>query len=192
MAELLLFHHAQGRTSGVEAFAEEIRRGGHVVHLPDLYDGRTFDDLDAGVGYAGEVGFQVIRERGVAAAEGMPERLVYAGISLGVMPAQQLAQTRPGAAGAVLIGSCVPPDTFGGEWPAGVPVQIHGMERDPIFADEGDLDAAREIEESVEGAELFLYPGDAHLFVDGSLAAYDGDATSQVLRRIQYLLDSVG
>jgi esterase/lipase len=134
MAEVLLFHHAQGRTPGVEAFAQELRAAGHTVHVPDLYDGHTFSDLESGVGYAQEVGFGEVIERGVRAAEGLPDGLVYAGISLGAMPAQKLAQTRPGAAGAFLVASCVPPEEFGAPWPGGVPVQVHGKDADPIFA----------------------------------------------------------
>jgi len=97
MAEILLFHHAQGQTPGFSAFADQLRAAGHAVHTPDLYDGKTFAALDDGVGYAQEVGFDTIVERGRLAAESLPNELVYAGFSLGVMPAQMLAQTRPGA-----------------------------------------------------------------------------------------------
>ncbi len=184
MAEVLLFHHAQGRTPGVEAFADHLRTAGHTVHVPDLYDGRTFNDLDSGVGYAQEIGFDEVVERGVRAAEGLPDGLVYAGISLGVMSAQKLTQTRPGAAGALLVASCVPPSAFGAPWPAGVPVQVHGMDADPIFVEEGDLDAARELVANVDSGELFLYPGKGHLFIDNSLPSYDQTATALLLRRM--------
>ncbi len=136
MAEVLLFHHAQGQTPGFLAFADTLREAGHTVHAPDLYDGRTFDTLDDGLAYAGEVGFATIIESGVAATEGLPADLVYAGFSLGVMPAQQLAQTRAGARGALLFESCVPTSEFGSGWPQGVPVQVHGMDADPFFAGE--------------------------------------------------------
>src|ERR671930_1322659 len=107
MAEVLLFHHAQGLTDGVRAFADTLRAAGHVVHAPDLYDGNTFAELDDGIAYAEEVGFDTIIERGRAAAEGLPDDVVYAGISLGVLPAQMLAQTRRGARGAVFLHSCI-------------------------------------------------------------------------------------
>ncbi|MDQ3778881.1 MAG: dienelactone hydrolase, partial [Actinomycetota bacterium] len=108
MAEVVLFHHAQGLTSGCLAFADELRAAGHVVHAPDLYEGHTFAELAEGVGYARQVGFDTIVERGRAAAETLPAELVYAGLSLGVMPAQMLAQTRPGAKGAVLLHAAFP------------------------------------------------------------------------------------
>ena len=191
MAEVLLFHHAQGRTAGVLSFADEIRGAGHTVHVPDLYEGRTFADLDAGVGYAREVGFGTIIERGVVAAEGLPDHVVFAGFSLGVMPAQKLAQTRPGAAGALLFSSCVPAAEFGGPWPPGVPLQVHGMDADEMFVEEGDLDAARELVGSVPDAELFLYPGDQHLFADSSLPAYDEAAATLLTERVISFLAAI-
>jgi len=184
MAEVVLFHHAQGLTPGVVAFADELRRAGHAVHLPDLLDGRTFGTLEEGMGYAEEIGFTEVIERGVRAVEGLPAGLVYAGFSLGVLPAQKLAQTRPGARGALLFYSCVPVSVFGPAWPDGVPVQVHGMDADPIFAGEGDIDAARELVTQAKDAELFLYPGDQHYFADSSLPSYDADATALLLQRV--------
>ena len=188
MAEVLLFHHAQGQTPGFLAFADELRAAGHTVHAPDLYDGKTFPSIDEGVAYAKEVGFDTILERGRLAAEGLPSELVYAGFSLGVMPAQLLAQTRPGAQGAMLFSAAIPASEFGGPWPEGVPLQIHMMEDDP-WAEE-DLPAARELEETA-GAELFLYPGDQHLFADDSLPDYDEAAATLLKQRVREFLDKV-
>ena len=184
MAEVLLFHHALGQTSGFLAFADELRRAGHTVHTPDLYDGRTFQTLNDGIAYAEEIGFGNVIERGVRVADDLPDELVYAGFSLGVVPAQKLAQTRPGARGALLFYSCVPVSEFGSSWPADVPVQIHGMDADPIFMDEGDVDAAREIVASAPQAELFLYPGDQHYFADSSLPSYDPEAAALLGKRV--------
>lgn len=191
MTDVVLFHHVQGLTPGVHALADEIRAAGHTVHAPDLFGGRTFKTLEEGMAFAREAGFGALAERGVAAVEGLGADVVYAGLSLGVMPAQQLAQTRPGARGAVFLHACLPPAEFGDGWPAGVPVQVHGMEQDPFFAEEGDLDAARALVESTEQAELFLYPGDQHLFTDSSLPAYDHEATTLVLERVLGLLERV-
>ena len=191
MAEVLFFHHAQGLTAGCLAFADELRAAGHVVHTPDLYDGKTFTDLDGGIAYAKEVGFGALGERGRLAAEGLANELVYAGISLGVMSAQELAQTQPGAKGAALISAAIPPSEFDGAWPEGVPLQIHMMEDDEWVA-EGDLDAARDLAETVESAELFLYPGDHHLFVDSSLPDYDEAAATLVKQHVLAFLDAVG
>lgn len=192
MAEVMLFHHAQGLTPGVVAFAHELRHAGHTVHTPDLFEGRTFGTVEEGVAYAREIGFGEVLERGVRAAEGLPAELVYAGFSLGVMPAQRLAQTRPGARGALLFHACLPVSEFGPSWPEVVPVQVHAMDADPFFVEEGgDIDAARALVEEAEYAELFLYPGDRHLFADGSLPSYDADATALLSQRVRTFLDGL-
>lgn len=184
-----MFHHGQGRTPGVVAFADQVRAAGHDVHVPDLFEGRTFDDLEAGVGYAQEIGFATVIDRGERAIADLPAAVVYAGFSLGVLPAQKLAQTRPGAAGALLISACLPASEFGGRWPQGVPLQVHGMDADAFFVDEGDLAAARDLVGQVEDADLFLYPGDQHLFADSSLSSYDAHATSVLVERATAFLD---
>jgi dienelactone hydrolase len=191
MAEVLLFHHALGPTEGVHAFANELRQAGHTVRAPDLFEGRTFDSIEAGVGYANEVGWGEIMARGERAAEVLPNGVVYAGFSLGVVPAQKLAQTRPGAHGALFFSSCLPPSEFG-EWPTGVPAQIHGMDADPIFMEEGDVDAARELVASADDVELFLYPGDQHYFADSSLPSYDTDAARLLTQRVLEFLARTG
>jgi dienelactone hydrolase len=183
MAEVVLFHHAQGLTPGVNAFAGELRRAGHVVQTPDLFEGRTFDTVEEGVSYAEELGFGEVIERGVRAAEGLPAELVYAGFSLGVLPAQRLAQTRPGARGALLFHSCVPVSEFSSAWPDGVPVQVHAMNADPFFVGE-DIDAARALVDQAKDAELFLYPGEQHLFADSSLPSYDPGAAALLTQRV--------
>lgn len=193
MAEVLLFHHAQGLTSGVRVFADAIRANGHIVHTPDLFEGRTFPSIEEGLAYIGEIGFDAMRERGVRVADELPPGLVYAGFSFGVLPAQKLAQTRPGARGALFFYSClqISGEWAFGPWPDGVPVQIHGMDNDPVFVGEGDIDAAREIVETVEDAELFLYPGDQHYFADSSLPSYDADATALLTTRVLVFLDRI-
>ena len=189
MAEVLLFHHAQGLTPGVAAFAGELRAAGHTVHTPDLYEGKTFSDLNEGVAFARQTGFDQILERGKLAAEDLPGRIVYAGFSLGGMPAQMLAQTRPGARGALLFHSAITPSEFGGDWPRDVPLQIHAMEKDEWFV--SDIDAARELAGSADDGKLFLYPGDRHLFADSSLPDYDEQAAALLKRRVLEFLGRV-
>jgi dienelactone hydrolase len=191
MAEVVLFHHAQGRTAGFLAFADELRAAGHTIHAPDLYEGQTFPTLDAGVAHAKQVGFDTLLERGRLAAQSLPDEVVYGGFSLGVMPAQMLAQTRPGAKGALLFHAALPTSEFGGAWPRGVPLQIHMMEADE-WVQEGDLDAARELAKTVEGAELFLYSGDRHLFADNSLPDYDAGAAALLKQRVLTFLKGAG
>ncbi len=192
MAEIALYHHVQGLTAGLVEFADGLRAAKHTVHTPDLFDGRTFPTLEEGMDYARSVGFGAMLDRGVAEADALAPDLVYIGFSMGVMPAQKLAQTRAGARGAVLIDACIPVNEFADRWPDGVPVQVHGMDHDPLFADEGDLDAARALVESTDSAELYLYPGKVHLFADSSLPSHDQAATELLKSRVLDFLSSLG
>jgi dienelactone hydrolase len=191
MAEIILFHHVLGLTDGVNVFADELRAAGHTVHTPDLFDTRTFASLEEGIEFVRGMGFDTVLDRGVAEAEAFGPDLVYAGFSLGVMPAQKLAQTRAGARGALFFDACLPFEEFGDAWAEDVPVQIHGMDNDPSFAGEGDLDAAKELVDSTDNAELFLYPGDAHLFADSSLPTYDPAAAKLMTERVLAFLSSI-
>ena len=196
MAEVVLFHHVQGLTDGVRAFAEELGAGFHVVHVPDLFDGERPASIEDGVALVQRIGEDALARRVDEAVAGLPEALVYAGFSYGAAMAQRLAQTRPGARGALLYEACIPltGDWAFGPWPDGVPVQIHGMDADPFFALEGDIDAARDLVETVgpELAALFVYPGDRHLFTDSSLPSYDAGATAFVVQRSRDLLNRLG
>jgi dienelactone hydrolase len=189
MSEILLYHHVQGLTEGVRSFADGLRQAGHTVHTPDLFDGRIFETLEDGMGFAREAGFGALAERGVAAADDISPDVVYAGFSFGVMMAQQLAQTRDGARGALLMYSCLPVSEFGAAWPAGVPVQVHGKEADEFFLE--DIDAARALVESSDQAELFLYPGEEHLFADSSLQAFDPAAAALLTERVLAFLERI-
>jgi dienelactone hydrolase len=196
MADVVLFHHVQGLTDGVRSFADQLRAGGHVVHTPDLFGGERPATIDDGIALVQRIGDDELTERADRAVADLPASLVYAGFSFGGATAQRLAQTRPGTRGALLYEACLPisGEWAIGPWPDGVPVQIHGMDKDPFFALEGDIDAARELVETVgpELAELFVYPGDRHLFTDSSLSSYDADATALVINRSREFLDRVG
>jgi dienelactone hydrolase len=184
MSEVVLFHSALGLTAGTTTFADTLRDAGHTVHTPDLFQGRTFATLEEGVAHAEDIGFGTVIGRGAAAAEQLPREVVYAGFSLGVLPAQMLAQTRAGARGALFFYSCVPVTEFGERWPADLPVQVHGMDADPVFVGEGDIDAARQLVGQADAGELFLYPGDQHYFADPTLPSYDEAAAHLLTERV--------
>ncbi|WP_432477794.1 dienelactone hydrolase family protein [Nocardioides sp. GXQ0305] len=187
MTEIVLFHHIQGLTPGIVAFADRLRAAGHTVHTPDQFEGRTFGSIDEGEAYCSEIGFTEIRDRGVRNAADLPAEVVYAGMSLGVMAAQTLVQTRPGARGLLAYFGFADPKYFG-EWPDGVPVQVHAMDADPYFVGEGDLEPAQAFVDSHPEGELFLYPGDGHLFADATLGDYDEAATALLVERSLKLL----
>lgn len=184
MAEVLIFHHALGLTQGIHIFAEELRKEGHTVHVPDLFEGRLFPTIQDGLSYVKEMGFEEMMERGERVASELPRDIVYAGFSLGVLSAQKLAQTRKGAIGALFFYSCVPTSMFGSPWPADLPAQIHSMDADPYFVEDGDMEAARELVASADHVELFLYPGDGHCFADSNLPSYDPDAAALLMQRV--------
>ncbi|MDX1450256.1 MAG: dienelactone hydrolase family protein [Acidimicrobiia bacterium] len=188
---MILFHHVHGQTAGFHAFADDLRAAGHTVHTPDLFDGRTFATIEDGMTHVSELGFETIIERATSAADSYDGPAVFAGMSLGVVPAQMLAQTSDRARGALLLHSCVPISEFGDAWPTGVPVQIHAMDEDPFFVEDGDIDAARDLVSSTDEAELFLYPGDQHLFADSSLDSYDEASTRLLLTRVKDFLERI-
>ncbi len=196
MAEVVLFHHVQGLTDGVRAFAEELRVGGHTVHTPDLFDGERAATVEDGIALVGRIGEETIDARVNEIVAGLPQGLVYGGFSFGGASAQRLAQTRPGARGALMYEAFVSltAEWAFGPWPDGLPVQVHGMDKDPYFALEGDLDAARELAGMIgpKLAQVYTYPGDKHLFTDSSLPSYDPAATALVLSRSREFLDRLG
>ena len=126
----------------------------------------------------------------MAAAQDLPTDVVYAGFSLGVMPAQALAQERPGARGALFYLGTLPTSEFESPWPVQLPVQIHMKEHDP-WAEE-DMPAARALVEEAADAELFIYPGEGHLFVDSGHADYDEPAARLLMERTLAFLERVG
>jgi len=181
MATVLLFHHAMGPTPAFLAFAEALRDAGHTVHTPDLFEGRTFGSIAEGMAHVETLGFATILARGVATAEGLPADLVYAGFSLGVVPAQKLAQTRPGARGGLFYYSCVPVEMLGAPWPRGLPAEIHMKEEDPWG--EEDRPAARALADAEPAVEFYLYPVAGHYFAETGFADYDPPAAALLLER---------
>jgi dienelactone hydrolase len=196
MADVVLFHHVQGLTEGMLAFADALRSGGHTVHAPDLFGGALPATVQDGIAHVNDLGDETLAERAARVVNDLPQDLVYAGFSWGAATAQRYAQTRAGARGALLYEACLPltGEWAIGPWPAGVPVQIHGMDADPFFALEGDIDAARDLVGTIgpELGELFVYPGDRHLFTDSSLPSYDREATELVLQRSREFLARLG
>lgn len=178
MAEVVVFHHALGLTESVQRFATALNDAGHTVHTPDLYDGRTFETIDDGMAYSEELGGPMaIVERARTAVMPLPSEVIYVGFSLGVMPAQSLAQTRTGAEGAVLCYAALPLGQWGDNWPAtwpeGVRLQLHILDGDE------DFEIAQELATTVRGAELFVYGGTEHYF-----AEHDDQAAALLTERV--------
>lgn len=184
MIDVIVYHHALGVTAGVQAFADRLIAAGHRVMVPDLYEGETFATVDEGVEHAEAVGFDTIIDRGVAAATATDGRFAVVGFSLGVLPAQNLAQTHRRAAGAVLCHAAIPLGTFADSWPEGVALQLHNAPDDGW----GDFAEAEALAAAVPGAELFAYETSAHLAADSSTDDYNADIAEQIIGRTLALL----
>ncbi|WP_298227327.1 dienelactone hydrolase family protein [Gryllotalpicola sp.] len=187
MADIVLFHHAGGLTRGVIAFADRLRAAGHSVETPDVFGGYTFDDIEDGMRYAGELGDEELAERAFEAVSTLPAGLVYVGMSLGCALAAQVLLTRGDAQGAVFLYGAVAPGWFGEDWPDGVPAQSHQTEYDPRR--EVEVDTAMEYE--IPGAEMYLYPGSGHLFAEAGHEDYDPEAAQLALNRILRFLEAI-
>jgi dienelactone hydrolase len=197
MAEVVLFHSVLGLRPGVIGAAEKLRAAGHTVHTPDLFDGEVFDSIEDGQGKEEALGFREIASRARESVAGLPEGLVYAGFSMGVVYAELLAAERPGALGTVLMHGAVPAEAleeyFGVErWPEGVPVQVHYAVDDPWVEVEGEV---YPLGDDVRGAgaafEVHVYPGSGHLFADPDLPEYDRAFSDEMWERVISFLDRI-
>lgn len=183
--DVVVFHHALGKTAGVEAFAEHLRAAGHRVVVPDLFSGRRFERVEDGVAHAEALGFEAVIAQGEQAAAEVDGRFAVVGFSLGVMPAQKLAQTRAGVCAAVLCHAAVPLGVFDQRWPAGVALQVHLTADDPWAAE--DHEAAQALTADGRG-ELFVYPGRGHLVADPTSPDHDPEAAAAIGARTLALL----
>lgn len=187
MVEILLFHHAGGLTPGVTAFADDLRAAGHTVHTPDLFEGRTFGAVEDGVAYAQSLPDGELEARAGAAAAGLPDNIVYAGMSMGCVRATVQLLARPGARAALFLYGAVTPAWFDATWPDGLPAQSHQMTDDPWR----DADDDSAFVDDVPGGELFLYPGTGHLFLDRDHPDHDAEAAALATERVLEFLGTL-
>ena len=180
MAEILLFHHAGGLTEGVLAFAQTLQDAGHTVHTPDLFDGRTFDDVQHGVAYAGALGEESFAAKAAEIVSSLPNDLVYGGMSMGAARAAEQVLARPGAKGAFFLYGAIAPSWWQATWPAGVPSQAHVNEHD----ERREPEAEEEYLAQVPGAELFVYPGSGHLLAEPGHPDCDEEAADLATSRV--------
>lgn len=180
MAEIVLFHHAGGLTEGVRAFARTLGEAGHIVHTPDLFDGRTFADVHDGVAYADSVGEDVFAARAAEIVAPMASDLVYGGMSMGAARAAEQVLARPGARGAFFLYGAIAPSWWDTPWPPDVPSQAHVTEGDEWR--EPEVEAAYGTE--VPSAQLFVYPGSGHLFAEPGHPDYDAAAAGLATERV--------
>jgi dienelactone hydrolase len=192
MADVVLFHSAQGLRRDVTAWANSLRSAGHEVRTPDLFEGATFERLEDGVAHRDSIGIPELMRRATDAVDGLPSELVYAGFSMGAPPAEILCATRPGARGALLMHGVAPVEALGVEaWPSGVPVQVHHAVGDR-WVDASAVEALANLARaSGSSIEVHTYPGDGHLFADPDAPEYDRDSAELMLQRELAFLESV-
>lgn len=179
MTEVVLFHHTCGVTDGVQAFAETLRGAGHVVHTPDLFEGRTFTDVREGMEFAESVGEDVFAARAADVVQQYPAGVVYGGMSMGAARAAEQVLERPGARGAFFLYGAVAPSWWDAIWPGDVPTQAHVAEGDDLREPEAESEYAE-----VPGAELFFYPVAGHLFAEQGHPDHDAEAARLATGRV--------
>src|SRR5438874_1068073 len=103
MSHVVVFHSALGLRQGVKDFAEQIRKAGHIVITPDLYDGEIFDDYAAGGSKWTELGIPTIMQMAQASCANLVDDIVFAGFSNGAALAEFMAATHSSAKGCLLM-----------------------------------------------------------------------------------------
>ncbi|AZM52744.1 dienelactone hydrolase [Streptomyces sp. WAC 01529] len=187
---IMLFHSTYGLRPAVRAAADRLRAAGHEVWTPDLFDGRTFDDVEAGRAHQDEIGKDELLKRAILAAAPYSERgLVYAGFSLGAATAQTLALGDEKARGLLLLHGTS--DIAENVSVDGLPVQLHVAEPDPFETD--DWLSAWYLRMGRAGAdvEIYRYPGAGHLYTDPDLDDHDAEAAETTWRTALGFLETL-
>ncbi len=182
MTTVVLFHSVLGIRQGVLDAADRLRGEGHEVVLPDLFDGRTFDEYDPALEFAlKETGLPALLGRAVDSVADVPDGFVVSGFSLGCVMAAYVGTQRQ-VSGVLMIAGAIPVSGFGDgvTWPAGVPAQTHATLDDPWREQEEIDEAVRDVEAGGGTIEVFDYPGSGHLFTDPTLSAEYDAATTEL------------
>ncbi|NTV39691.1 MAG: dienelactone hydrolase [Demequinaceae bacterium] len=180
IAEIIFFHHAQGLTDGLRAMAERLRAAGHEVHTPDIYSGAVFGQLDEGLAFASRIGHDAIEEVARRAAREHPHANTTIGFSLGVFPAQLLAQEWRRIDGLVVVAGGLPPRDLGADWRVDVRLSVHVADPDD-WIPTGSLEA---LLRHARAPHIHRYQGLGHMFVDPSSPDYDADAADLFEERL--------
>ena len=181
MTTIVLFHHAAGLTDGVRALADRLAQAGYLVITPDLYGGHRFTTIEEGMAFYRELTHEQVLARVQAAVAALTGPFVVAGVSLGAMVAQILAQTDARAQGLLTLEGFVDPGYLPGALPDSFPVAIHGGDADTWFAE--DAPASLDYTRASATAEYDRYEGADHLFTDASWPTYVPEQANLVVER---------
>lgn len=183
MPHVVLFHSILGLRAAERDLAAALEADGHVVTLPDLYEGQTTEDYEDGFRLKEATGEASIMDRARAALGKAPEDAVLAGVSYGAYLVGQLWGERPRMPGALLIAG-------GAGWAPtlrrGLPVQAHVARPDPF--DEESFFVAWEGANPGVALEFCRYDGVGHYFLDPNLPDFDRDSAQLCLARSRQFL----
>ncbi|GAA1968575.1 dienelactone hydrolase family protein [Kitasatospora viridis] len=180
MAQILLLHSIYGLRPAVHTAAERLRAAGHQVEVPDLYDGKVFDDIEEAAAHREEIGSDDLLRRAVSAAAPLltgDTRLVYAGFSLGGALAQNLALADEKALGLLLLHGTS--DLREDAKVEDLPVQLHLAEPDPFETDDWLNSWYLRMRAAGADVEMHRYRGAGHLYTDPELPDYDEEAAER-------------
>ncbi|MFJ9677403.1 dienelactone hydrolase family protein [Streptomyces sp. NPDC101194] len=172
LMNIMLFHSTYGLRPAVHAAADRLRAAGHEVHVPDLFEGHTFETVEEGLAFKEEVGKDELLRRAVLAAAPYSDRgLVYAGFSFGASTAQTLALGDEKARGLLLFHGTS--DIAENASVDELPVQLHVADPDPFETHDWLNSWYLQMQRTGADVEIYRYPGAGHLFTDPELSDFD-------------------
>ncbi|WP_410568374.1 dienelactone hydrolase family protein [Amycolatopsis sp. cmx-4-61] len=187
MTDIVVFHSVLGLRPVELGFADRLRAAGHRVTTPDLFDGRTASTLDDGFALKDAVGWETITRRAHDAVRDLPAKTVLVGVSMGAGVVETVLPHRPAAAGVLFLHAL-------GALPAraGLPVQVHVADPDPI-APPAQVAAWREAAaKSGADARVYTYPGIGHFYTDAAGPEYNAAAAELTWDRVAAFLSDFG
>ncbi|MEU7783586.1 dienelactone hydrolase family protein [Amycolatopsis sp. NPDC049159] len=181
MSDVVVFHSVLGLRPVELGFADRLRAAGHAVTTPDLYDGRTAPDIEAGFALKDAVGWETITRRARDAVRDLPPATVLVGVSMGAGVVETVLPHRPATAGVLLLHAL-------GNLPAaarpGLPVEVHVADPDPI-APPAQVAAWRAATARVGAdARVHTYPGIGHFYTDPDGPDHDEAAAERTWERV--------
>lgn len=188
MVHVVFFHSVLGLRSAELLGAERLRRAGHDVATPDLFDGATASSIDAGFGLLDEIGWGTVVRRARRALADLPEDTALLGVSMGTGVVSDVWAERPATAAVVLLHAAA---EIPGGARAGLRVQLHAAEPDE-FAPAGRVAALRQAAGDIGvDLEVFRYPGAGHFYTDRELGDHDPAAAELTWRRVLRFLGEI-
>jgi dienelactone hydrolase len=173
-------------------FSDKLKEDGHQVHVVDLYDGISFNDMQEALAYFMSIGIPEMMDRSVTYTKDLPKDSIYIGFSNGGASALLLAGSIPGAMGCILIHAALPISELGIEqWPTSVPVEVHYAKIDPWKDDAGIEKLSNDVLSSSASYKYYEYPIEGHLFTDEMMPEYSEEYSNLLFERVLSFIDRI-